>query len=375
LNHSELSQVQEFRMSDIETGLPEHFHYHSFPRRGRKTAEEIAKGLKILGSIVKSGLLLTPEKVEWPGEHRGPSKRAEPIVSFDRRVCFTHLHPSEILKHADHFGIFSVEFDNPSLRVLGAMPVFYVPVSEGYVGYEGLGVSIAARIADFQNLLERLETFRKVALACPNPNAPVLLAPDGTGGILIGPAHPGAPAAALPKDLMDKVRADKGDNEWFSPKTGIQLGLNNAGLHNLLQILTYGIQSFEIQLNNLRKFGGLFYPCERLNRGDPLAYYQQREWRILGGLTKENVPGTRKPTDDEKARFLAIDSDFFGKQIELRSGPSRVVEECELLINLEGKHPLAYARRVVCPKEVIGDVKGILAEGGFDHLSVVENPA
>jgi hypothetical protein len=352
--------------------MAEHFHYHSFPRRGRSTAEEARKGLEILKSIAKSGLLLTPERVEWPGEHRGPGKRAEPIISFDRRVCFTHLHPSEVGVHATHFGAFAIEFDNGSLRILGAMPVFYVPVSEGYKGYEGLGLAIAARIADFQSLLERLEAFLKVAKACPNLEAPVVLGPDGKGGVIIGPYHPGAPAVTFPKDMMDKIRAEKGDCEAFSPKEVHPIGANNGGLLNLMQFLTYGIQAFEVQLNNVRKFGGLFYPCERLNRGDELAYYQQREWRILGGLMKENVLGTRKPNAEEKERLRAIDPEFFSKPCHLRSGMSVIVDECEFLSDVEGKHPLAYATKVICPRGLATDVQGILGEAGFGGLPVSE---
>lgn len=352
--------------------MAEHFHYHSFPRRGRSTSEERRKGLEILKSIAESGLLLTPERVEWPGEFKGPGKRAEPIISFDRRVCFTHLHPSELGRHGAHFGAFAIEFDNASLRILGAMPVFYVPVSEGYKGYEGLGLAIAARIADFQSLLERLEAFLKVAKACPNLEAPVVLAPDGNGGILIGPYHRGAPAVTIPKDMMDKIRAEKGDCEAFSPKQVHPIGANNGGLLNLMQFLTYGIQAFEVQLNSVRKFGGLFYPCERLNRGDDLAYYQQREWRILGGLMKENVLGTRKPSAEEKERLRGIDPGFFGKPCQLRSGMSAIVDECEFLSDVEGKHPLAYASKVICPLGSAAEVREILAGAGLRDLPVSE---
>jgi hypothetical protein len=251
------------------------------------------------------------------------------------------------------------------------MPVFYVPIGERYVGYMGMGLAISARIADFQALLERLSTLLKVAEACPNPDAQMVVAPDGKGGLLLGPNHPNAPAATLPKELIDKVRIEKGDNQFLSLKIPAPLGGSSGFMLTLLHVLTYGIQSFEVQLNNIRKFGGLFYPCERPGHDDVLTYYQQREWRILGGLMKENVVGTTKLSDVDKARLLGIDLQFFGRAVEMRSGPSRIVDECEFLTKVDEKHVLAFTRRLICPESTTKDARCILDQYGFDQLPIV----
>jgi hypothetical protein len=51
---------------------------------------------------------------------------------------------------------------------------------------------------------------------------------------------------------------------------------------------------------------------------------------------------------------------------------SRIVDECEFLSVVEGKHPLAFARGVSCPREAVADVEKLLKAGGLDRLPVVE---
>src|SRR5579871_4914394 len=99
--------------------------YHCFPRRGANTAEEVAKGLNILGCIRDFGLLLLPESIEWSQPISGHPPRTIPVVQS--RVCFTDLTPSELPEHALTFGHFALEFEIESARQLGAIPVFYVP--------------------------------------------------------------------------------------------------------------------------------------------------------------------------------------------------------------------------------------------------------
>src|SRR5262245_8661149 len=61
------------------------YFFHSFPRRKGATAK---KGLAILESIVRSGLLLTPELIEWR-EIQSNGRFSEPFTVAQKRVCFT----------------------------------------------------------------------------------------------------------------------------------------------------------------------------------------------------------------------------------------------------------------------------------------------
>lgn len=106
--------------------MQERFFYHSFPRRGASTAEEIDKGCKILAAIRDFGLLLTPQLIEWKQPTLDEAQpRVFPVLQ--KRVCFAELNPSELPQHAKKFGRFALEFEIDTVHRLGAVPVFYVP--------------------------------------------------------------------------------------------------------------------------------------------------------------------------------------------------------------------------------------------------------
>src|SRR5882757_349348 len=105
--------------------VQDRYLYHSFPRRGANTAEEVDKGLNILACIRDFGLLLLPESIEWSLPLKSKPPRTIPFVQS--RVCFTDLTPAELPQHAETFGHFALEFEMESARRLGAVPVFYVP--------------------------------------------------------------------------------------------------------------------------------------------------------------------------------------------------------------------------------------------------------
>jgi hypothetical protein len=349
------------------------YHYHSFPRRWRNKAECVAKGLSILESFIESGLLLTPEHVAWPPEFRQGVRVAEGLVSYHRRACFTHLLPEELSEHAKEFGPFCIEFDNWRLRMLGGIPVFYLPVEAEYKGYLGVGLALASRLADFQTLLERLKAFQEVCAPIADKSTSVIGAPDGSGGIMVGPQIRGAKMVHFDKKLMDFIKAN---NQAFEPPNlsgPTPFGANVGSVESLLRMLTWGIQSFDIQLGAIQAFGGFFYPTERLGAGDLLSYYRQREWRIVGSMMLEGVAGTRTLSDDEKARLLKLDSEFFGRPIKLRDGREpRVVDECVFLSEVDKKRVLEYASRIVCPASAKSAVEGLLRKAGFGAIPVVE---
>src|SRR5262245_56796620 len=109
----------------------ERFFYHSFPRRPS------VNGLSILRSIIERGLLLTPEKFEFR-EPLDDGSSSAPASIFQKRICFTELSPNELPAHSKLFGTFALEFDINTLRAMGAIPVFYVPLHFKADGHEGL---------------------------------------------------------------------------------------------------------------------------------------------------------------------------------------------------------------------------------------------
>jgi hypothetical protein len=133
------------------------FFYHSFPR---KHQSDIRQGLVVLQSILKSGLLLTPEVILWREPGR-PKNQAPTFSVLQIRICFTELLPEQLPEHSKMFGCFALEFSIENLRQLGAIPVFYVPNSAELVkGLDGAGQVLAMRIAQVQILMERLRQMK-----------------------------------------------------------------------------------------------------------------------------------------------------------------------------------------------------------------------
>jgi hypothetical protein len=101
--------------------------YHSFPRRRILETDDlaIAKGLQLLEAIKRIGLILAPEVVEWSVPLSDGSTKT--IRYRQMRMCFTELSASELPKHGETFGLFSVRIQIDVLRQLGALPVLYMP--------------------------------------------------------------------------------------------------------------------------------------------------------------------------------------------------------------------------------------------------------
>ena len=76
--------------------------------------------------ICDYGLLMTPEIATWEYSHEnGMPPRQQSMVEY--RISFTELAPNELANHAQTFGPFALEYEIGTLKMLGAIPVFYVP--------------------------------------------------------------------------------------------------------------------------------------------------------------------------------------------------------------------------------------------------------
>lgn len=346
--------------------------YHSFPRRGKG---EVEKGLKILESIAERGLLLTPELVNWPGEIKANGRRGHPVTAYQKRVCFTNLRRDELPTHAETFGKFALEFDVSTLRGLGAVPVFYVPVSaEEDAGLSGVGAAFVSRLADWQATLERLQEMLQFSQVVASQGDGLIGAKDdpATGDLLLLTTTPG-PELRFPKKMLEEIAAD---NPAFSrpklPEGGASLGSTGSGWTNLLTMLTWNLQSLEVQVNSFRAMCGLFYPTERIaHQQEPLTYYRQREWRVLGSMTKNGAPVSEPLIKAEIELLLGLDNSFYSRELDLRLGKKRMADECQMLRQVGGRPILAHAQRVICPREAFTATRDIVRRVGIDE-SVIE---
>ena len=139
----------------MSSDTPERFFYHSFPRPRRAVANQIEKGLKILHSLCRNGLLLVPERVSWT-DPTG-TRPGDKVHAFQRRISFTELAPCELREHAQTFGPFALEYRIDDLRRLGVLPVIYVPDSTSPdPSLDWSGVSLLARLADAAQIISGL---------------------------------------------------------------------------------------------------------------------------------------------------------------------------------------------------------------------------
>ncbi len=319
-----------------KTSGPERYFYHSFPRKPRNhsidVTAEVEKGLAILSSIKKMGLLLTPETIEWPAVS-SDGALSETWKVTQKRCSFTELAPAELSQHAQLFGDFALEFDIHVLRTLGAIPVFYLPrPSKTTKASEELATAFVAGIGEVDVLLDRLRQFEELVRSNFNKDDKPLLTKDGR-----------------------QARCSIGDIE------------------DTLSILTEGVQPLIGLQATFRALSGFFYFTEDLKYTDLLGYYRQREWRILANMAKDDIELTHELDKCEKDSLLEVDPDFFSRQLTFRTGTSRRVDECRLFTQFDRKPFIQYARRVIVPSVAAAKAKDILNESGDPQVVALES--
>lgn len=335
------------------------YMYHSFPRR-KRPQEGNEKGLEILSLILKHGLLLTPEMETWRDRKMPPSPPEEYTV-VSKRCCFTEIAENELARHAEYFGQFSLEFETRVLCDLGALPVFYVPRTTDSHGY-GPGAAIVTQLAHVQELLERVTAFRQFAnsVGGQHPMAPLLVARSDDGGMVIGP--PDGQTLVIPPALIARASSVNPFFKFEVPPGVTPFGMSAGTLMTLFNILHWGIHQPDILTGTVKALGSLFYSTERVD--DPfLSHYQQREWRLIGGLKKDGVEINRPVPPDLRRALIDLDSAFFERVLEFRTGPSALIDQCELLAEtVLGGHISRHIRRIIVPASSIGPVRDLLRD-------------
>ncbi len=308
---------------------PERYFYHSFPRRPQ--SEGNGHGLAVLEMIRDFGLLMTPEIARWQYSHADGSRpRVQSMVQ--RRISFTELAPHELPGHARDFGPFALEFEIDALKRLGAIPVAYVPQSAADAG--GLGGTLVNHVIDAMRLTDRMSQLVDILRKAPPEASRVpITIPTNDGPVLF------------------------------------DLDIQEA--RETLRALGYKLAPPEQQASFLE--GGLnyYYPADG-RRNEALLYYRQREWRIAGNIAINNQEMMRRLSDTMIARLLALDIDFFGRELPPRNEvisnvslhnepPQRLVDWCWVFQEFGGRRALQWARRVMVPEAALDDARRILS--------------
>ena len=283
------------------------FFYHSFPRRQQADSKI---GLEVLGSILESGLLLTPEVIRWREPGR-PTDQAPAFKALQIRACFTELPPADLPQHAERFGRFALEFTVESLRELGAIPVFYVPNgTETAIGFNGAAQALVMRVAQVQDIISRLKRMKNME-----------------------PLQPGQLPNAAWKEAVAAA---------------------TEGLPSCLEEFVFSVIALL----------SLLFPAENLTYTDELGYYRQREWRIIENFALNGVWPFRELTPDERTRLLAFDAQFFERVLD-HPAAGRVIERCRMFSELQGLAVIRRVKRFIVPAECVAAAHELVQRAGL----------
>ncbi len=272
--------------------------------------------------------MLAPEVVKWKYPHADGSPPRDQ-ETLQHRVCFTELACDELARHAEEFGHFALEFDIDILKCMGALPVFYIPQSgnDDGTGAASLGSTLVIQSIDAMILAMRLAGIAKVLAEAPGVS-------EGRFDCTFG---------------------------FQNPKT---FSLDVAETRKALEAFSYAITPPDMLEHGLTGLLSCFYPADNLKGNKALAYYRQREWRIVSNFAIRGEEVMRRPSREVIDRLLDIDPDFFARDFTTMSGIKRLAEETRIFPGIGDKKIIHMVRRVVVPRAAMSSVKPIL-----DHFA------
>jgi hypothetical protein len=310
-----------------------HF-YHSFPRprTGETRSDVVERGLAILRSIARSGLILAPEIVEWKTPVSIGSR--SPIRLLQQRACFTELSLKDLPDHAARFGPFGLEFDILALRRAGALPVIYMPQSLTEHDHLALlGPIIVSHLGHIKYLLEQLSGLAQLG------------DPEHIKKNFLGATHI-ADNCVLTLTNGDAAR---GTVQTFQvPWSTIRDFLSYVGFENAPFAAMSGVASIT---------QSLFYPTDDEHVDERLGYYRQREWRVTAGYFVNDTPRGRNLTADEKSELLKIDGRFWQRELTDDQGAFRRLDRAVALTQPNSDELLGMATRLIVPREALDEVR------------------
>jgi hypothetical protein len=316
--------------------------FHSFPRdrRGRDSQKT---GLHILKLVRKFGLLMAPEQTNWfDSDARSATPevsnwgKPDATVSYTTRLCFTLLERAELEEHAKLFGNFALEFEPDTLLKAGLLPVMYIPNSPGGPGhYAGLGRALVTELAKTQEVLNLLDDVRKRMA-------------DGAG-------------------TSDRaIVTVAGKTRTFQNMTFKEAGV-------FLDACTSTVGRLTPLRDALGLIGQLLHPTDS-ERSGKLAYFQQREWRLVPSQYVSD-PRVSKPTQAHIEELMLLDRDFFGHEYVGPSGRGRRADYCTVLSSVAGVNPLDACSAIIVPRHMVEEARLAVGSQADDKVCALEDIA
>ena len=307
--------------------MQQEYFYHSFPRSKRdETVEEnLERGVLTLQSIIKNGLLITPEVMELPFDL---DKNQKPLVQS--RLCFTLIPNDKLLEHMNKFGKFSIEWDTKILKEMGVIPTMYMSVFD-FHGQDNLKYATP-------KFLSRLLTYHEEE-----------------------------------RNINKKLQSEL--SEVSEKMIAFKLSMKFGGekRYEILEELLKEHERLEKALSDSSEKNGwyetlenLIYPVDsnKHNIGEG-GYYNQREWRLIGNLTEGGKFVAEIPNEAQLQELLELNSHFFGQKIGYAGMQLSKGQLSQFFKNYEGRHILEYANKVIVPERYVERVKSMLKDNGL----------
>src|SRR5206468_939574 len=141
------------------------------------------------------------------------------------------------------------------------------------------------------------------------------------------------------------------------------------GLLEFVNSLDGCIEPLEDLAATIRAVLKLFYPTERAASSDAnvdeLAYYYQREWRIIDGVTIFDVPGDGPLSKGEKKALLDLDGDFFKEPTRYGDSHGPRVDLCRIIRSVGNKPVKDLIHHITVPADFREDAHTIASDCGF----------
>ena len=335
--------------------------YHSFPRKAladRSISDANELGIRQLAMMLEHGLLLTPESLFVPKNKRAANHDNPKTCFLQTRACFTLASQEELWRedqrrtshgklasHAELFGEFAIGLNPVRARALGAVPVmyFYSDRNEVNVSYE---------------ILFRLRELRSLAIA--------LARLEAKAGI---PERDVLDAATLDKvgyllkgDPIVERRISKVDAQ--TARTAIELlDTDRPPAWNLVDWI-------DILLD-------FFQTADSHDAQGSLAYYQQREWRIVRAHGP-HVRCYRLALDcklDAQSAMCKADRRLIRKNLKCLNRDfftDDCLENSAILQGTDDESFFDFVQEIICPVTVSCRVADLLAvaKANFSHTDL-----
>lgn len=312
----------------------ERFLIHSFarPKKGEAPDVTLDRAIQILRSVREIGFVLAPEVIVWSLDKLVPG--SQPLRLLQRRLCLTEVAPVELAEHCNVFGPLALAFDITKVRDAGALPVMYVPQSVN-TPLSLIGEFCVNGIHHTRGVLGQLQQLKE----CTDS--------ESAKKVLGHPLAENCMMTLQNSDSMGQVVAS-----FDVPAIQIKRILQHIGFNNI---------PFDHSIGVLSVFLNMFCPTDNERRDQPLGYYRQREWRLIGNDISLNGRAlVRSLSNDEKKRLTAIDIAFWSHDLEVEG---QMVSRQDLAVvyePTEGWNPISLVDSIFAPSHAIDRVKEVV---------------